>query len=54
MRNRVVWLAVLLVFGICTNAVLAELIGYWPFDEGQGTEAYDISGNGNDERLMVT
>ena len=51
MRNRVVWLtAVLLIgfFGICTDFVQAELIGYWPFDEGQGTEAFDISGNGND------
>jgi len=51
MRNRVVWLtAVLLIgfIGICTDVVQAELIGYWPFDEGQGTVAADISGNGND------
>jgi len=41
----------LLVLGICTDAVLAELIGYWPFDEGQGTEAFDITGNGNDGTL---
>ena len=40
--------AMLLVLGICTNAIRAELIGYWPFDEGQGTEAFDITGNGND------
>jgi len=49
MRNRVVWSMIfLLVLGFCTDAVLAELIGYWPFDEGQGTTAADISGNGND------
>ena len=51
MRNRIVWLtAVLLIVfsGICTDSVLAELIGYWPFEEGQGTETADITGNGND------
>jgi len=25
-----------------------ELVGWWPFDEGEGTIAYDASGNGND------
>ena len=38
----------LLVLVICTNAVNAELIAYWPFDEGNGTETADITGNGND------
>jgi hypothetical protein len=42
------FVAMLLVLGICTDAVLADLIGYWPFDEGQGTVASDITGNGND------
>ena len=40
--------AVLLVLGICTDAVLAELIAYWPFEEGEGTTTADITGNGND------
>ncbi len=49
MFRKLKWLvAMLLVLGICTDAVLAELIGYWPFDEGKGTEAADITGNGND------
>ena len=49
MRNRVVWLMVLLfALGICTDAVLADLIGHWPFNEGQGTQTADVTGNGND------
>jgi len=40
--------AVLLVLGICTEAVQAELVGHWPFEEGQGTETADVTGNGND------
>ena len=48
MFRKMKWfVAMLLVLGICTDAVLAELIGYWPFDEGQGTEASDITGSGN-------
>ncbi|MBC8470382.1 MAG: LamG domain-containing protein [Planctomycetes bacterium] len=47
-RKTKLFVAMLLVLGICTDAVLAELIGYWPFDEGKGTEAADITGNGND------
>jgi hypothetical protein len=49
MKIRVVWLTVLLlVSSIYTNIVLAELIAYWPFEEGQGTTTADITGNGND------
>ncbi len=52
MFRKMKWFVVmLLVLGFCTDAVLAELIGYWPFDEGQGTEAADITGNGNDGTL---
>jgi hypothetical protein len=29
-----------------------SLVGYWSFDEGTGTTAYDSSGNGNDGALM--
>jgi len=47
--KKVVWLTVLLfVLGISTDAVLADLIAYWPFEEGQGTTTADITGNGND------
>ena len=48
MSRKMKWsVAVLLVLGICTGAVKAELIGYWSFDEGQGTVTADITGNGN-------
>jgi hypothetical protein len=40
--------AALLVLGTCTSAVLAELVAYWPFEEGQGTTTADATGNGND------
>ncbi len=30
----------------------ADLIGWWRFDEGSGTTAYDSSGNGNDGTLI--
>jgi len=29
-----------------------DLVGYWRFDEGSGTTAYDSSGNGNDGTLI--
>jgi hypothetical protein len=52
MFGKMKWfVAVLLVLGICTDSVLAELIGYWPFEEGQGTETADVTGNGNDGTL---
>ncbi len=31
-----------------------SLIGYWPMDEGTGTVAYDVSGNGNNGTLSRT
>jgi len=31
-----------------TGTTKAELVGWWRFDEGSGTVAYDTSGNGND------
>jgi hypothetical protein len=52
MFRKMKWfVAVLLVFAFCTNAVLAELVGYWPFEEGEGNTAADITGNGNDGAL---
>ena len=44
MFRKVKWfLAMLLVLSFCTDAVQAELIGYWSFDEGQGTTAADVT-----------
>jgi len=33
---------------VLTSAAKAELIGWWTFDEGSGTTAFDSSGKGND------
>ena len=33
------------------DAILNGLVGWWKFDEGSGTVAYDSSGNGNDGNL---
>ncbi|MHC4370170.1 MAG: LamG-like jellyroll fold domain-containing protein [Planctomycetota bacterium] len=49
MFQKMKWrVAVLLLLGICTGAVQAELIAYWTFEEGQGTQTADVTGNGND------
>jgi N-acetylneuraminic acid mutarotase len=34
-----------------SDALLNGLVGWWKFDEGSGTVAYDSSGNGNDGNL---
>ena len=34
-----------------SSALLNGLVGWWKFDEGSGTVAYDSSGNGNDGNL---
>jgi len=46
----------LLVLGLVLTSVTKaedpDLVGYWRFDEGSGTTAYDSSGNGNDGTLI--
>ena len=37
-----------LVWGLATGVARADLIAYHPFDEGSGTTAADVTGNGND------
>lgn len=50
MRKKLVSLVILvpMLAGIAS----AELIGYWPLDEGQGTAVLDMSGNGNDGTIV--
>lgn len=46
-------LAAIAVLSTVTQAVHADLIGYWPFDDGPGSAtAVDLSGNGNDGAVM--
>ena len=44
-----------LLFSLATYAVGIpdpSLVGYWPFDEKAGKKAEDVSGNGNDGKLI--
>ena len=59
MNTKLTYLALTLVavLGLkltsTANADITEgLVGYWTFDEGGGTIAYDSSGNGNDGTLQ--
>ncbi len=49
-RKLIYLFSFLLVLSIAGN-VSADLVGYWKFDEGSGTTAYDSSGNGLDGTL---
>ena len=44
-------LCVLILGGIGASTAYADLVAYWPFDEGSGTTAADITGNGYDGTL---
>ena len=46
-RKLICLLTFIVVLGTAGNAS-ADLLGYWRFDEGSGTIAYDSSGNGFD------
>jgi len=52
MSQKVICLSVLLSLLGWATSVSADLVGYWPLDEGSGTIAHDLSGNGNDGTLM--
>ncbi len=43
--------AIVLILSSTAVAALPGLVGYWTFDEGQGSTAHDISGNGLDGKL---
>ncbi len=55
MRKCALMCAVALAFNMMAGLVHAgvdpSLVGWWTFDEGQGTIAHDSSGNGNDGTL---
>ncbi|MEN6427959.1 MAG: LamG domain-containing protein, partial [Phycisphaerales bacterium] len=53
-KQLIVWcgaVAVVLILGHAAVAGQAGLVGHWRFDEGQGTTAFDSSGNGLDGTL---
>jgi len=45
-------LALCLLQTSAANAADASLVGWWRFDDGSGSVAYDTSGNGNDGTLQ--
>ncbi|HEV58315.1 MAG TPA: hypothetical protein ENN87_12615 [Phycisphaerales bacterium] len=53
-KKRVYLVSAVLVLGpICSVWAQPEgLVGWWPFDDRQGTVAIDASGNGNDGTLV--
>ncbi|MFH0797479.1 MAG: LamG domain-containing protein [Candidatus Omnitrophota bacterium] len=55
MRRRITRLGMVLVLGLLFQGIVSRLladekglVGYWKFDEGEGTTARDSSGKGND------
>ncbi len=52
--SRALLLCLCLPFFAATSALAAEqpgLLGHWKFDDAQGDQALDSSGNGNDRRV---
>jgi len=54
MCRKLIYSISLILFScmILISTSKADLIGWWRFDEGSGTTAYDSSGNGNDGTLI--
>ncbi len=50
-RKPMFLMVAVLVMGVAAGSAFAELIAYWPFEDGQGTTAVDATGNGNDGTL---
>ncbi len=49
MSTKSIHFIVLAVVGsLVANSAMAELVAYYPFNEGQGTTTADVTGNGND------
>ncbi|UCG57849.1 MAG: LamG domain-containing protein, partial [Phycisphaerales bacterium] len=53
MCKRLIYvISFVLLLGCCGSNAVAELVGYWPLDEGSGTTAGDASGNGHDGTIV--
>jgi len=50
-RKLICCLAFILVLGLAANTAIAELVAYYPLDEGSGTTTEDASGNEHDGTL---
>ncbi|MGD2094745.1 MAG: discoidin domain-containing protein [Phycisphaerales bacterium] len=51
-KKSIYLVSFVLVFGLVSTSMAnlndPDLVAYWSFDEGSGTTAYDLTGNGND------
>ncbi|MHC4517671.1 MAG: LamG-like jellyroll fold domain-containing protein, partial [Planctomycetota bacterium] len=52
-RKLILTITLALVAGTAASSALAELIAYYPFEEGQDTDTADATGNGNDGTLSA-
>jgi len=52
-RKLIYLVSLILVLTVAGNA-LADLVAHWPLDEGSGTTAVDLSGNGHDGTIGGT
>jgi hypothetical protein len=52
-RQSIFIISFILVLGLAGSS-LAELVMYWPLDEGSGTTAVDVTGNGNEGTINGT
>jgi hypothetical protein len=50
-RQLIYFISFILVLGLTAGTVVADMVAYYPFDEGSGNTATDLSGNGYDGTL---
>jgi len=51
MCKKLIYLVSFILVLSVSSSVCADLVGHWKLDEGSGTTAFDVSGNGNDGTL---
>jgi hypothetical protein len=51
MCKKLIYLISFILVLSVSSSVCADLVGHWKLDEGSGTTAFDVSGNGNDGTL---
>jgi len=54
MHRKLIFLISFVLVLSLAGGTLAELVMYWPLDEGSGTTAVDVTGNGNDGTINGT
>ena len=52
-RKLILTITLVIVVAMTAGSACADLIAYYPFEEGQGTETADATGNGNNGTLSA-